>query len=47
LRTVFAKKSEKTGSTARERHFGHGGRDRGECSDIASARENRFSHSVQ
>src|SRR5579859_49400 len=42
LRTVFAKKSEKTGSTARDLHLGHTGRDRGVCCVIDSVRANRY-----
>jgi hypothetical protein len=44
---VLAKKSEKTGSTAADAHFGHGGLDRPACSTIDSVRENRVSQIVQ
>ena len=47
MRIVFAKKSEKTGSTAFERHLGHAGRDFLECSVIVSVRANRAWHAVQ
>jgi len=40
LRTVLAKKSEKTGSTAGESHSGQAGCGRIACSAIVSVREN-------
>src|SRR5436190_1886631 len=47
LRMVFAKKSEKTGSTARDLHSGHAGRLWFKCCAIVSVRENCASHAVQ
>src|ERR1041385_2077252 len=47
LRIVFAKKSEKTGSTALERHLGHAGRDLPGCSLIVSVRAEPGRHAVQ
>jgi hypothetical protein len=47
LRIVFAKKSEKTGSTAFDAHFGHLGRALLERSVIFSVRANRAWHAVQ
>src|SRR5262245_54316963 len=44
---VFAKKSEKTGSTARDLHSGQAGRLRTVCSAIVSVREKRALHAVQ
>jgi hypothetical protein len=47
LRTVLAKNWEKTGSTARESHFGQAGLGRPACCDIDWVRANRFLHLVQ
>jgi hypothetical protein len=47
LRTVFAKKSEKTGSTSDDAHLGQVGERRAECSAIVSVREKSAWHAVQ
>jgi len=46
LRMVLAKKSEKTGSTACDSHFGHLGWGRFACSAIVSVCENTVSQAL-